>query len=199
MTYVHYCEIMRFTVLHNRHNKVSQSVPFFMHCKPVTILTADSTGLAFWASSEITMAEYGSCGKRRGGIHWIISSTVIIRYIYFCHERTTVTPEKTQNAILVWFNFTLCYLLPTATCMTSNKGRHLVWSHQQLWTDIFCNSGKNMEHYDPKEISNKANPIPNLCRYRGNAYFLSFVNDTVLAHPNKCSPRLCSSCHGLFL
>ena len=29
---------MRFTVLHNRHHKESQSVPFFMHCKTVTIL-----------------------------------------------------------------------------------------------------------------------------------------------------------------
>ena len=29
---------MRFTLLHNRHHKVSQSVSFFMHCKTVTIL-----------------------------------------------------------------------------------------------------------------------------------------------------------------
>ena len=29
---------MRFTVLHKRHHKVSQTVPFFMHCKTVTIL-----------------------------------------------------------------------------------------------------------------------------------------------------------------
>ena len=29
---------MRFTVFHNRHHKVSQSVSFFMHCKTVTIL-----------------------------------------------------------------------------------------------------------------------------------------------------------------
>ena len=36
--HVQYCAIMRFTVLHNRHHKVSQSVPFFMHCKTVTIL-----------------------------------------------------------------------------------------------------------------------------------------------------------------
>ena len=32
------CDIMRFTVLHNRHHKVAQNVPFFMHCKTVTIL-----------------------------------------------------------------------------------------------------------------------------------------------------------------
>ena len=36
--HVQYCDIMRFTVLHHRHHKVSQSVPFFMHCKTVTIL-----------------------------------------------------------------------------------------------------------------------------------------------------------------
>ena len=36
--HVQYCDIIRFTVLHNRHHKVSQSVPFFMHCKTVTIL-----------------------------------------------------------------------------------------------------------------------------------------------------------------
>ena len=31
--HVQYCD-----VLHNRHHKVSQSLPFFMHCKTVTIL-----------------------------------------------------------------------------------------------------------------------------------------------------------------
>ena len=35
---VQYCDLMRFTVLLNRHHKVSQSVPFFMHCKTVPIL-----------------------------------------------------------------------------------------------------------------------------------------------------------------
>ena len=38
LIHVQYCDIMRFMVLHNRHHKVSQSVPFFMHCKTVTIL-----------------------------------------------------------------------------------------------------------------------------------------------------------------
>ena len=39
-TYIHvqYCDILGFTVLHNRHHKVSQSVPFFMQCTTVTIL-----------------------------------------------------------------------------------------------------------------------------------------------------------------
>ena len=36
--HVQYCDIMRFTVPHNKHHKVSQSVRFFMHCKTVTIL-----------------------------------------------------------------------------------------------------------------------------------------------------------------
>ena len=37
--HVQCCDIiMRFTVLHNRHHKVSQSAPFFMHCKAVSIL-----------------------------------------------------------------------------------------------------------------------------------------------------------------
>ena len=36
--HVQYCDIMRFTVLHNRDHKVSQSVAFFMHCKAITIL-----------------------------------------------------------------------------------------------------------------------------------------------------------------
>ena len=36
--HVQYSDIMRFTVLHNRHHKVSQSVPFLMHCKTVIIL-----------------------------------------------------------------------------------------------------------------------------------------------------------------
>ena len=36
--HVQYSGIMRFTVLRNRHHEVSQSVPFFMHCKTVTIL-----------------------------------------------------------------------------------------------------------------------------------------------------------------
>ena len=31
-----------------------------------------------------------------------------------------------------------------------------------------------MEDYDPSEMSNKANLIPNLCRYGGNAYFYLF-------------------------
>ena len=34
--HVQYCDII--TVLHNRHHKVSQSDPFFMHCQTVTIL-----------------------------------------------------------------------------------------------------------------------------------------------------------------
>ena len=126
MTFIHYCDIRSRTVLHNSYHKVSQSVPFFMHCKTVTILTADSTGSAFWASSEISMAECGSCGKSRGGIHWKISSTFIVHHIYFWHERTTVTPETSQNTVLVWFYLTLCYLLPTATCVSRNKDRHLV-------------------------------------------------------------------------
>ena len=37
--HVQYRDIMRFTVLHNRHHEVSQSVPFFMHRKTVTILS----------------------------------------------------------------------------------------------------------------------------------------------------------------
>ena len=36
--HVQYCDVMRFMVLHNRHHKVSQSVPFFMQHKTVTIL-----------------------------------------------------------------------------------------------------------------------------------------------------------------
>ena len=36
--HIQYCDAMRFTALHNRHHKVLQSVPFFMHCKTVTIL-----------------------------------------------------------------------------------------------------------------------------------------------------------------
>ena len=39
LIHVQYCDIMRFMVLHNRHHKVSQSVPFLMHHKTVTILT----------------------------------------------------------------------------------------------------------------------------------------------------------------
>ena len=35
--HIQYCDIMKFTVLHNRHHKVSQSVPFFMYCETVTI------------------------------------------------------------------------------------------------------------------------------------------------------------------
>ena len=36
--HVQCADIIRFTVLHNRHHKVSESVPFFVHCKTVTIL-----------------------------------------------------------------------------------------------------------------------------------------------------------------
>ena len=39
LIHVQYCDIMRFMVLHNRHHKVSQSVPFFMHHKTVTSLS----------------------------------------------------------------------------------------------------------------------------------------------------------------
>ena len=35
--YVQYTDIMRFLVRHNRHHKVSQSVPLFMSRKAVTI------------------------------------------------------------------------------------------------------------------------------------------------------------------
>ena len=38
LIHVQYSDIMRFTLLHNRHHKVSQKVSFFMHCKTVTIL-----------------------------------------------------------------------------------------------------------------------------------------------------------------
>jgi len=36
--HVQYSDIMRFTLLHNRHHKVPQSVSIFMHCKTVPIL-----------------------------------------------------------------------------------------------------------------------------------------------------------------
>ena len=36
--HVQYCDIMRFMILHNRHHKVSRSVPFFMQHKTVAIL-----------------------------------------------------------------------------------------------------------------------------------------------------------------
>ena len=36
--HVQHCDIMRFTVLHNRPHKVPQSISFFMHCKTLTIL-----------------------------------------------------------------------------------------------------------------------------------------------------------------
>ena len=36
--HVQYCDITRFTLHHSRHYKVSQSVPFFIHCKTITIL-----------------------------------------------------------------------------------------------------------------------------------------------------------------
>ena len=39
LIHVQYSDTMRFMVLHNRHHKVSQSVPFFMHHKTVTILS----------------------------------------------------------------------------------------------------------------------------------------------------------------
>ena len=36
--HIQYCDKVRFMVLHNRHHEVSQSVPFFMQHKTVTIL-----------------------------------------------------------------------------------------------------------------------------------------------------------------
>ena len=45
MSHVQYCDIMRFTVLHNRHHEVSQSVPFFMHCKAFSILLRVMVGV----------------------------------------------------------------------------------------------------------------------------------------------------------
>ena len=42
--------IMRFTVRHNRHHRVSQSVPLFMHCKTVAIL------LRIWVRGHFVMS-----------------------------------------------------------------------------------------------------------------------------------------------
>ena len=49
-THVPYCDIMKFTVLQNRHHKESQSVAFFMHCKTVTIL------LGIWVRGHLMMS-----------------------------------------------------------------------------------------------------------------------------------------------
>ena len=38
----------------------------------------------------------------------------MFRHIYFCHERTTMTSETSENTIFVRYYFTLCYLILTA-------------------------------------------------------------------------------------
>lgn len=76
--------------------------------------------------TEINMAEYGSCCKQREAIAvkshrnsresipWRTSSTVsVFCHIYFCHERTMVTSETSENTIFVRFYFTLCSLMLT--------------------------------------------------------------------------------------
>ena len=45
--------------------------------------------------------------------------------------------------------------MKTATLYQANN------SCGQILQDVFRNSGNNMEDYDPREMSNKANPIPN--------------------------------------
>ena len=63
-----------------------------------------------------------------------VSEPIIItisRHIYFCHERTTMTSETSENTIFIRFYFTLCYLMLTL------QARYVMLSHPHV---IKCNS-----------------------------------------------------------
>lgn len=66
----------------------------------------------------------------RESIPWRSSSTVFIfRHIFFCHERTTMTSETSENAIFVRFYFTLFYLTLTSVGKRPCAACHMIWSH----------------------------------------------------------------------
>ena len=53
--------------------------------------------------------------KSRESIPWRRRSSVsIFNHIYFCHERTMMTSQTSEDTIFVRFYFTLCYLMLTA-------------------------------------------------------------------------------------
>ena len=43
----------------------------------------------------------------------LLAASTIFRHIYFCHERTTMTSEISENTTFVRFYFTLCSLMLT--------------------------------------------------------------------------------------
>ena len=92
--------------------------------------------------TEINMAEHGSCCNQREllvdkshrngreSIPWRSWSTVFIfRHIHFCHERTTMTSETSENTIFVRFYFTLFYLTLTSVSKRPCPTCHIIWSH----------------------------------------------------------------------
>ena len=128
-----------------------------MHCKTVTILTADSTGTAFWTSSEISMAEYGSCGNF---IHRHSPP-----YLFLSREGGDDSKDIAKP-ILVWFSLpfvTYCQPQHAKVEIKTPILYQAINSCGQILQDVFRYSGKGMKHYDPKQVSNKANPIPNFC------------------------------------
>ena len=128
-----------------------------MHCKTVTILTADSTGTAFWTSSEISMAEYGSCGNF---IHRHSPP-----YLFLSREGGDDSKDIAKP-ILVWFSLpfvTYCQPQHAKVEIKTPILYQAINSCGQILQDVFRYSGKGMKHYDAKQVNNKANPIPNFC------------------------------------
>ena len=51
----------------------------------------------------------------------LFAARTIFRYIYFCHYRTTMTSETSENAIFVRLYFAQCYLMQSAQNMKSQR------------------------------------------------------------------------------
>ena len=75
---------MRFTSLHNRHHKASQSISFFMHCKTVTILLRIRVRDTLWCLSQrimnLIMSQYWTTLKFSCGyacVKYVICSLIV--------------------------------------------------------------------------------------------------------------------------
>ena len=91
---------------------------------------------------EINMAEYGSSckqsvilddksdGKSQESIPWRSWSTVsIFRHTFFHDEKATMTSETSENTIVAWFYFTLCYQMLT---WSTGPNWDVVWFNKEL-------------------------------------------------------------------
>lgn len=96
---VQYCDITRFMALLNRHHKVSQSTPFFMHCKTITILFVQDMLCIEVIITLISCIRILGCTQQKKPI----PKTKMYHYNFF-HTTISMAGRKWDFCIIL-FNF----------------------------------------------------------------------------------------------